>query len=99
MSRNASIAVTIITVLCCACPGLVMCVFGGLIGAGVPLTTTLNDVSSVQTLPASYGVGLICLSVILILIPVAVGFFTLRKKPAAVESPVVPPNEQVPPAS
>ena len=27
MNRNVGIALTIITVLCCACPGLFMCVF------------------------------------------------------------------------
>ena len=91
MNRNVGIALTIITVLCCACPGLFMCVFGGLIGAGVPLTTTVGDVSSVQNLPASYGFGLICLSIILILIPIIVGFVTLRKKPAVVDSSVVVP--------
>jgi len=92
MNRNVGIALTIITVLCCACPGLFMCVSGGLIGAGVPLTTTLNDVTTSQTLPASYGFGLICLSIILILIPVVVGFVTLRKKSVVEnESVVVPP--------
>lgn len=92
MNRNVGIAVTIITVLCCACPGLFLCVFGGMIGAGVPLTTSFNDVSVSQTLPASYGIGLICLSIILILVPVIVGFVTLRnKKPVVDESVVVPP--------
>jgi hypothetical protein len=92
MNRNVGIALTIVTVLCCACPGLFMCVFGGMIGAGVPLTTSFGDVSSSQTLPVSYGVGLICLSIILILIPIVVGFVTLRKKPVTVdESVVVPP--------
>jgi hypothetical protein len=92
MNRTVGIGLTIFTVLCCACPGLMMCVFGGMIGAGVPLTTTLNEASFSQKLPASYGVGLICLSIILILIPILVGFFTLRNKPAAVDSPVVPPT-------
>jgi hypothetical protein len=92
MNRTVGIGLTIFTVLCCACPGLMMCVFGGMIGAGVPLTTTLNGASFSQKLPVSYGVGLICLSIILILIPILVGFFTLRNKPAAVESPVVPPT-------
>jgi hypothetical protein len=92
MNRGVGIGLTIFTVLCCACPGLVLCGFGGAIGAGVPLTTTLNGASFSQKLPASYGVGLICLSIILIAIPILVGFFTLRNKPAAVESPVVPPT-------
>jgi hypothetical protein len=92
MNRTVGIGITIFTVLCCACPGLMMCVFGGMIGAGVPLTTTLNGMSFSQKLPVSYGVGLICLSIILIAIPIVVGFLTLRNKPAAVESPVVPPT-------
>jgi hypothetical protein len=91
MNRNVGIALTIITVLCCACPGLFLCVFGGMIGAGVPLTTSFNDVSTSQTLPASYGFGLICLSILLILIPIVVGFVTLRKKPVVVDASVVVP--------
>jgi hypothetical protein len=92
MNRTVGIGLTIFTVLCCACPGLMMCVFGGMIGAGVPLTTTLNGMSFSQKLPVSYAVGLICFSIILIAIPIVVGFFTLRNKPAAVDSPVVPPT-------
>ena len=92
MNRNVGIALTIITILCCACPGLFMCVFGGMIGAGVPLTTTVGDVSSIQSLPTSYGFGLICLSIILILIPIIVGIVTLRTpKKVENESVVVPP--------
>jgi hypothetical protein len=37
------------------------------------------------------GFGLVCLALILILIPVGVGFFTLRKKPET--------SEEVPPTS
>ena len=92
MNRNVGIALTVFTVLCCACPGLGMCIFGGLIAAGQPVTTTVNGLESVQTYPPTYGIGLICLSVILIIIPIAVGFFAFRKKPAPVAG-------QVPPAS
>jgi hypothetical protein len=38
----------------------------------------------------------LCLSLILILIPIIVGFFTLRNKPAPVVSSI---NEPLPPAS
>jgi len=93
MNRTVGIVLTILTVLCCACPGLALCVSGGAIAAGVPLTTTgLSGQSTTQSYPATYGIGLICLSIILILIPVVVGILTLRQKPAAVESPVVPPS-------
>jgi hypothetical protein len=79
-------------VLCCACPGLVLCVFGGAVAAGVPITSTLGGQSTTQSYPATYGIGFICLSIILIVIPVVVGILTLRQKPAAAESPVVPPS-------
>jgi hypothetical protein len=92
MNRNVGIGLTIFTVLCCACPGLFLCAFGGAIGAGVPLTTTLNGASFSQKLPASYGVGLICLSVVLILIPIVIGFVTLRNKPTPAQATVNPPQ-------
>jgi hypothetical protein len=99
MNRTVGIVLTIITVLCCACPGLAFCFAGAAVAAGVPVTTTLGGVSSSQSYPPMYGIALICLSVILILIPIAVGFFTLRNKPAPVQSPMIPPDQQVPPAS
>lgn len=93
-SRNTAIIATVAAVVLCGCPGLFLCIFGGLVAAGAPVTTQLNGVSNTSTLPASYGIGMLCLALILILIPVAVGFFTLRRKPA-------PPttNEPLPPAS
>ena len=93
-SRNTAILATIASVVLCGCPGLFLCVFGGLVAAGAPVTTELNGVSNSTALPVSYGIGMLCLAVILILIPVAVGFFTLRKRPAPVT-----PTEPMPPAS
>ena len=82
-NKTLGIALTVLTVLCCACPGFGLCIFGGLVAAGQPVNTELNGVTSSQTFPPAVGIGLMCLSVILILIPFAVGFFTLRKKPEA----------------
>jgi hypothetical protein len=39
----------------------------------------------------SMGLVTLCLSFIFIAIPIAVGFFTLRKKPEAVSSEPLPP--------
>jgi hypothetical protein len=98
--RMVGIVLTVATVLCCACPGFGICIFGGLIAAGQPVTTTLNGVESVQTYPQSYGIGMLCLALILIAIPIAVGFFTFRNKPAAASTPVPPSfGGPVPPAS
>jgi hypothetical protein len=93
-ARTKGLLATIASVILCGCPGLFLCVFGGLVAAGAPVNTELNGVTNTSTLPAGVGVALLCVALILILIPVAVGFFTLRRKPA-------PPtmNEPMPPAS
>jgi hypothetical protein len=51
-------------------------------------------VTNSGTLPPTSGWVLLCLSLLLIAIPVAVGFFTLRKKPGAgiTGDPTVPPT-------
>jgi hypothetical protein len=100
MNRTVGIVLTIVTVLCCACPGFGLCIFGGLIAAGQPVTSTLNGVESVETYPAAYGIGLLCLALIMIVIPIGVGFFAFRKKPAPVVAPVAQSfNGPIPPAS
>jgi hypothetical protein len=99
-NRTTAIILTVVAVLLCGCPGIIACVFGGLIAAGVPVTTTLNGSSSSQTLPVAYGIGLFCLSVILVVIPIVVGVLPLRKKnPAADVVPPVAPEGPLPPAS
>jgi hypothetical protein len=81
-NRNTGIIATIAAVVLCGCPGLFLCIFGAVAATGnMPYSTEVNGVSNSGMLPSSYGVVMLCLSLILILIPVAVGFFTLRKKP------------------
>lgn len=94
MNRTTAIILTIASAVLCGCPGLFLCVFGGLVAAGAPVNTELNGVSNTTTLPASYGIAMLCGAIILILIPVVVGFLTLRKKP---EQPAV--STPIPPAS
>jgi len=84
-NKNTGIIATIAAVVLCGCPGLFLCLFGALTAAG---QGTFNDAS----LSPMVGIILLCLSLIFILIPVGVGFFTLRKKPEAT-------TEEVPPAS
>ncbi len=95
-ARTKGLVATIASVLLCGCPGLFMCVFGALVAAGAPVTTELNGVSNTNQLPASMGVALLCVALIFILIPVVVGFLTLRSKKPAV-APVA--SEPLPPAS
>ena len=87
-TKTKGIVATIAAVVLCGCPGLFMCLFGALTAGGVG---SFNN----QNLPSSVGFVLICLSLIFIVIPIAVGFFMLRKKPEA----VVSSNEPLPPVS
>ena len=84
-NRNNGIIATIAAVVLCGCPGLFLCLFGALTAAG---QGTFND----SSLSPTVGFALLCVSLILILIPVGVGFFTLRKKPEVT-------SEEIPPAS
>jgi len=75
---------------------LLSCIWGGMIASNTPFTvTSTTGQESVQTFPTTVGYVLLCLSVLMILVPVLVGFFTLRKKPEV--APVS--DEPLPPAS
>lgn len=91
-NKNTGIIATIASALLFGCPGLFLCLFGVIsaFGAG---TFTLGSESG--NIPPTVGFVLICLSLIFILIPFVVGFFTLRTKPQV--APVS--NEPLPPAS
>lgn len=94
-TKTKGIVATVASVVLCGCPGLFMCIFGAFTASGsMPYTTELNGVSNSGTLSPTIGFVLLCLSIIFIIIPIAVGFFMLRKKPEAVSS-----NEPLPPAS
>jgi hypothetical protein len=93
-SKTKGIIATVAAVLLCGCPGLLLCVFGGLAAAGAPVTTELNGISNTGPMSSTTAFVLLCLGVILIIIPIAVGFFTLRTKPAPKST-----SEPTPPAS
>jgi hypothetical protein len=96
-NRTVAIAITVVTALCCGCFALMSCIWGILGISGQPITTTVGGVESLETMPMPLAFGLLCLSVIFIAIPVAVGFFTLRKKPAAAAATVS--DEPIPPSA
>jgi len=103
-ARTKGLIATIAAVVLCGCPGLFLCIFGAVSATGLmPYTTELNGVSSTGTMPAAAGFAMLCVALILLLIPVVVGFLTLRSKPAPVVPstpvPPAPPREPIPPAS
>lgn len=88
-NKNTGMIATIATVVLCGCPGLFMCLFGA-------ITATGNGSFNEEALSPTVGLALVCVALIFILIPVGVGFFTLRKKP---EEAVAVSNDSTPPAA
>ncbi len=95
-NKNTGMIATIATAIICGCCSLLACIFGVVTVSGnMPYNTEVNGVQNSGMLPPSVGYVLLCLSVIAIIIPIAVGFFSFRKKPAV----AVSNNEPIPPAS
>ncbi len=92
MNRNTGIIATVTTALTCGCCGLFMCIFGLVTATGnMPYNTEFNGVQSSGMMSPAAGIAMLCFSVILIIIPIAVGFFTLRKKPEDISGEFIPP--------
>ena len=77
--KNTGLIATIVTTLICGCCALFNCIMGvsTLLGEG---TYTLRGAGE-QPMPPAMGLVFLCFSLLAILVPAAVAFFTLRKKP------------------
>lgn len=96
-NRSAGIIATVATVLLCGLPGL-LGVCAGALAAGISFIPGAQiDVFGRNDPDAALytGLGLLCLGVVFVAIPVIVGIFTLRRKPAAEPQPVS--DEPIPP--
>lgn len=90
-NKNTGMIATIATAVICGCCALFACIMGiGTITGG----GSFQLGGSSGQMPPAYGYAMLCFSLIAILIPVAVGFFALRKKPedGAAEVPPAPPS-------
>jgi hypothetical protein len=97
--RTTGIITTVVTALLCGCSGLV-CIFAGGITSLVSFAPDAQiDIFGRTDPQAAFGagIGLLCLGIVFVFIPVLVGFLTLRKKPRPA-APVVAPEEPLPPA-
>lgn len=99
-NKTKGIIATVAAVLLCGCPGLFLCFFGATTAmAGMTPGADIDVFGSSDPAAATtMGFVFLCLSIILILIPVAVGFFMLRKKPATEEAAPAG-DEPLPPVS
>jgi len=95
-TKTKGVLATGAAVALCGCPGLFMCFFGStsILASNIPGAEIDVMGSSDPASAMTMGLVFLCLSFIFILIPVGVGFFTLRKKPAITAS-----SEPLPPAS
>ncbi|MGZ9222755.1 MAG: hypothetical protein ACXW4Q_11665 [Anaerolineales bacterium] len=89
-NRTIGIIATVLTALACGCASLFSCIWGFMIASGTPIDVTTNGVTTPQTFSPTIGFVLLCLSLLMILVPVAVGFFTLRRKPESIDTSVPP---------
>jgi hypothetical protein len=99
-NKNTGMIATIVSAVICGCCGLFTCIFGAVTASGnMPYNTEFNGAQNSGMVPTSVGYVLLCLSVIAILIPIAIGFFTLRKKTKVAATTEVSSNEILPPTS
>ena len=82
-NKNTGMIATIATALLCGCPGLLALCWGSLsaVISFVPGADINIGGSSDPSSALFAGLGTLCVGLLFIAIPVAVGFFTLRKKP------------------
>lgn len=95
--KTKGIIATIAAVVLCGCPGLFMCFFGAtsVLASKIPGADIDVMGSSDPAAATTMGIVFLCLSMIFIAIPIAVGFFMLRKKPEDLPAS----DEPLPPVS
>lgn len=97
--RTTGIIATLIAVLLCGCPGLLLLFTGAVTAFASQVPGANIDIGGRNDAQAalSWGMAILCLGVLLVAIPVVVGILTLRNRPAPVAAPGV--NVYTPPPS
>ncbi len=96
--RQVGLIATIVTALCCGCPGLLSICWGGLAAVVSFMPNADIDIGGSSDPQAALftGIASLCGGIIFLAIPIVVGVLTLRKKP---EEAAVVSSEPVPPAA
>lgn len=94
--KKTGIIATVASTLLCGCPGLFGLCWGAIAAFAGFFPGSDIDIfgSSSSNTALITGIATLCVSILLIAIPIAVGFFTLRNKPDA----ELVSDEPVPPA-
>jgi hypothetical protein len=99
--RTTGIIATVIAVLLCGCPGLLALCLGAMFAVISPVPGADINIGG-RTDPGAAlgtGLGLLCLGLLFVAIPVVVGLLTLRNRPEPAVSIYTPPSSTPPPAS
>ena len=90
--RTLGIILTIVTALFCGCPGLFICLLGGLSAAGLgTYTTDVLGTTGAGSMPTWSGYAMLCLGLFLVALPIVIGVVMLRKPKTTTPVDVVPP--------
>lgn len=97
--KTLSIILIIVSVLCCGCPGISLCItsVGTLAGLGT-YEVTLPGMATEDQIPPAYGLVFLCLAVLMILVPVVVGVVAWRQNKNTTTPDVSASNDSLPPA-
>ena len=95
-NKTPGIIATVAAVVLCGCPGLFAFCWGAIAslvsfmpGADINIGGSSDPTSALLA-----GLGSLCVGVLFIAVPVAVGYFMLRKKPE--DTGVMPPSDDEP---
>jgi hypothetical protein len=85
-NKNTRMIALVVAVLLCGCPGLLALCWGSLaaVVSFIPGADINIGGSSDPSAALSSGLGSVCLGILFLAVPLAVGFFALRKQPDAV---------------
>lgn len=81
--KTTGLLATGAAVFLCGCPGLLICMVGGIfaLAPGMVEMTGLDGVTSYGAFPAWMGYAGLCAGILMLLVPVVVGFLMLRNRP------------------
>lgn len=98
--KSVGIIATLTTALLCGCPGLIGLCFGAVMALVGAIPGAEIDVwgSNDPGAAIAMGLGMLCMGVIFVAIPIVVGIITLRPQPAQAVIKSVSPDEPIPPA-
>lgn len=93
MNRQTAIIATVAAAILCGCPGLLAAFMGVLFSAISFIPGAQIDVggSSDPAAALRFGLASLCLGVVLVAIPAAVGYFSLRRARPTAPPPPPPP--------